>query len=158
MPCNFPLIAEYCIFKGNCKTRYIIDTPACIQHIKGGCHMQYYIKYFQNYVNFKDRSTRMDYWMVVLINIIISLILGTIDRIVFLPMLSVTLLTGLYGLVTIIPSISLAVRRLHDVDRSGLWCLLALVPLVGCIVLIIFFCQSGTQGSNRFGSDPKDMI
>jgi uncharacterized membrane protein YhaH (DUF805 family) len=50
---------------------------------------------------------------------------------------------------------ALSVRRLHDVDRTGWWYLLGLVPFLGGIVLLVWFCTDGTRGSNRFGADPK---
>jgi uncharacterized membrane protein YhaH (DUF805 family) len=64
----------------------------------------------------------------------------------FLPIVSL-----IVSLVFLLPSIAVAVRRLHDTDRSGWWLLMFLLPLVGFIVLIVFLCQRGTQGQNRFG-------
>lgn len=66
--------------------------------------------------------------------------------------------SGILSLVLLIPSISVAVRRLHDIDRSGWWYLLFLIPLIGAIVLLIFFVKSGTAGDNRFGPDPKAVV
>ncbi len=57
----------------------------------------------------------------------------------------------LVSLALILPSIAVGVRRLHDTDRAGWWYLLVFVPLIGFIVLIVFWCQQGTQGRNRFG-------
>lgn len=54
-------------------------------------------------------------------------------------------------LVLFIPSLSVSVRRLHDIDRTGWWLLLGLIPILGWIVLIVFACQKGTAGANRFG-------
>ena len=56
-----------------------------------------------------------------------------------------------HGLLTI----SVTIRRLHDTDRSGWWYLLNFIPIIGDIVLLIFMCQKGTEGENRFGKDPK---
>jgi len=47
--------------------------------------------------------------------------------------------------------IALAVRRLHDTDRSGWWLLIGLIPIVGSLVLLVFYILPGTQGQNRFG-------
>jgi uncharacterized membrane protein YhaH (DUF805 family) len=69
-------------------------------------------------------------------------------RIIGLPIIAWTFI-----LATILPLLSVSVRRLHDLDRSG-WCvLLDLVPLVGWIILLIWFCTKGTDGPNRFGAD-----
>ncbi|HEY2532705.1 MAG TPA: DUF805 domain-containing protein [Xanthobacteraceae bacterium] len=59
----------------------------------------------------------------------------------------------IFTLATFLPGLSLAVRRLHDLDRSGWWCLVFLIPLIGVIILIIWFCSKGTDGPNRFGPD-----
>ena len=55
----------------------------------------------------------------------------------------------------IIPNIAVGVRRLHDTDRTGLWMLLAFIPIIGSIVLLIFFLQDSQTGDNRFGANPK---
>src|SRR3546814_14139645 len=57
-------------------------------------------------------------------------------------------------LALLLPSLACAVRRLPDTDRSGWWLLLGLVPFVGAIILIVFYCLEGTKGPNRFGADP----
>jgi uncharacterized membrane protein YhaH (DUF805 family) len=62
---------------------------------------------------------------------------------------------GLYALATLIPGLALGVRRLHDVDRSGWWLLLAIIPLIGALVLFVWAVSEGTRGSNQFGDDPK---
>jgi uncharacterized membrane protein YhaH (DUF805 family) len=67
----------------------------------------------------------------------------------------VGLLGGIYGLAIIIPSIAVSVRRLHDIDRTGWWVLISLVPVIGTIVLLVFAVLDGTPGENRFGPNPK---
>ncbi|MBN9145709.1 MAG: hypothetical protein ABT10_10925 [Novosphingobium sp. SCN 63-17] len=64
-------------------------------------------------------------------------------------------LVGLIALFTLIPSYTVSIRRLHDIDRSGWWLLVWLVPFVGWFVLLIFFCLDGTYGRNRYGDDPR---
>lgn len=64
-------------------------------------------------------------------------------------------LVGLIALFTLIPSYTVSIRRLHDIDRSGWWLLVWLVPFVGWFVLLIFFCLDGTYGRNRYGHDPR---
>jgi uncharacterized membrane protein YhaH (DUF805 family) len=59
----------------------------------------------------------------------------------------------LFSLATLLPGLAVAVRRLHDLDSSGWWILLFLIPLVGAIILIVWFCTKGTDGPNRFGPD-----
>jgi uncharacterized membrane protein YhaH (DUF805 family) len=67
----------------------------------------------------------------------------------------------LYSLVifgTLLPHLAVSVRRLHDVNRSGWWYLFGLVPLLGTIVLLVWFCTDGTRGPNSFGADPKASV
>ena len=66
-------------------------------------------------------------------------------------------LTGLFALGILIPHLAVMVRRLHDTDRSGWWLLLGLLPLLGGLVLLIFFIIGGTRGPNRFGPDPVEV-
>jgi uncharacterized membrane protein YhaH (DUF805 family) len=63
-------------------------------------------------------------------------------------------LATLFWLATIIPDLAVTVRRLHDTDSSGWWILLGLIPLIGMVVLIVWWCQKGSRGYNRFGADP----
>jgi len=63
-------------------------------------------------------------------------------------------LLGLFFLASFLPAISVIVRRLHDTDRSGWWYWIGLIPLVGAILLLVWFCTRGTSGPNRFGPDP----
>lgn len=113
--------------------------------------MQWYIDALKNYVVFTGRSRRKAYWMFVLVNIIIAIILAVIGGVIG----DNGLLGGLYNLAVLLPSIAIGIRRLHDTDRVGWWLLLALIPLVGVIILIVFYAQDSTPGPNRFGPNPK---
>ena len=115
--------------------------------------------FFKNYANFQGRSSRGAYWWLILINILIGFGLGVIDGLVFTDMVLSTggfgILGGVYSLATLIPGLALSFRRLHDVDKTAWWLLLALIPLIGAIVLIIFTVQEGTSGTNKFGPDEE---
>lgn len=104
---------------------------------------------FSNYVNFSGRAQRSAYWWWVLFTVIVDIVASLIDAAI-----SAQIIATIAGLALLLPSIAVGVRRLHDLDKSGWWLLIALVPLVGIIVLIIFFVQKGTTGPNRFGPDP----
>jgi uncharacterized membrane protein YhaH (DUF805 family) len=69
--------------------------------------------------------------------------------------LATPFLTGLLSLALLLPYLGIAVRRLHDTDRSGWWILIGLVPIVGIILLIVWYCTAGTAGPNTYGPDPK---
>ncbi len=106
-----------------------------------------------NYMNFTGRARRQEYWMFVLFNVIFAVVLSIVDRMLFggRPLLS-----GVLALALFLPSLGVAVRRLHDTDRSGWWLLMVLVPLLN-IVVLVFLCLEGTRGPNRFGGDPKTL-
>jgi len=102
------------------------------------------------YIDFNTRSSRSEYWFWVLFVILLSIVAGVIDNLLFGSSILGTLVT--LGL--LVPGIAVGVRRLHDIDRSGWWYLIALIPLIGALVLIYWFVQPGTPGSNEFGDNP----
>jgi uncharacterized membrane protein YhaH (DUF805 family) len=104
---------------------------------------------FSNYVNFSDRACRSEYWYWVLFAVIGVIVTKIIDYAIGYP---VTYF--IFSLAIFLPGLAVGIRRLHDLDRSGWWILLSLIPLVGAIIVIVWFCSQGTQGANRFGQDP----
>jgi uncharacterized membrane protein YhaH (DUF805 family) len=104
---------------------------------------------FSNYVNFSGRACRSEYWYWVLFVILADIVAGIIDY-----LLGMQIVSSLFGLVTLLPGIAVSIRRLHDLDRTGWWILLALIPLIGWIILLIWYISKGTDGPNRFGPDP----
>ncbi|MFP1528506.1 DUF805 domain-containing protein [Escherichia coli] len=113
--------------------------------------MQWYLSVLKNYVGFSGRARRKEYWMFTLINAIVGAIINVIQLILGLEL---PYLSMLYLLATFLPVLALAIRRLHDTDRSGAWRPF-FVPFIGWLVLLVFFCTEGTSGSNRYGNDPK---
>jgi uncharacterized membrane protein YhaH (DUF805 family) len=103
------------------------------------------------YATFTGRARRSEYWWFALAQIIASFVASALDQ-----ALGTILLSLLVGLGLLIPSIAVGVRRLHDTGRSGWWLLIAFVPLVGAIVLIVFFVQDSQPGTNQYGPSPKD--
>jgi uncharacterized membrane protein YhaH (DUF805 family) len=105
---------------------------------------------FQNTFNYQGRASRSAYWWFALATGIVYLVLD----IILVQGIGGGAGVGLYSLLalaSIIVSLSLLIRRLHDIDRSGWWVLIALIPFVGSIVLLVFACLAGTPGPNRFG-------
>ena len=105
---------------------------------------------FKRVVDFEGRSTRSEYWwwtlFVFLVNILTTIIdSGSSNHLV--------LLINIVALVLLFPGIGISIRRLHDVDRSGWWLFIFLVPIFGFILLLVWACTKGTTGPNRFGSD-----
>ena len=119
--------------------------------------MGWYIEALKKYAVFGGRSRRKEYWYFVLFSLIVSLVLSAVDALLGTSGFAsnVGLLGGIYGLAIIIPSIAVSVRRLHDIDRTGWWVLISLVPVIGTIVLLVFAVLDGTPGENRFGPNPK---
>ena len=111
--------------------------------------MNYYIDVLKKYAVFNGRASRMEYWMFVLISFIISIILSIVDNAIHSPMLE-----SIYGLAVFVPSIAVGVRRLHDTGKSGWWLLIALIPVVGAIVLIVFFILDSQPGDNAYSTNP----
>jgi uncharacterized membrane protein YhaH (DUF805 family) len=114
---------------------------------------------FSKYATFEGRARRSEYWWFVLFNLIVSIILGA----AFGGghgmgeggmMMGGNLVSTLWSLATLLPAIAVGARRLHDIDRTGWWLLISFIPLIGWIVLIVFFASRGSAGPNRFGNDP----
>lgn len=103
---------------------------------------------FKNYVGFEGRASRSEYWYWTLFSVIATIIAGTMDSFVGLGFFSGVVSLGLF-----LPSLAVAFRRLHDLDRTAWWLLLSFT-IIGAVVLLIWFCLRGTVGPNRFGSDP----
>lgn len=104
---------------------------------------------YANYTTFSGRAPRSEYWLFVLYQCLIGVACGLL-----VPFGIGRALLWLFVLANLLPGICVTVRRLHDTDRSGWWYWIALIPLVGAILLLIWFCTRGTSGANRFGPDP----
>ena len=121
--------------------------------------MKYFLYCLQHYADFTGRARRSEYWYFVLFNFIVSILiglsLGVIAGLLNVPAL--VYLAYLWSLAVFIPSLAVSVRRLHDIGRSGWWLLLSLIPLVGAIILIIWYCKDSQPGANQYGSNPKEM-
>lgn len=118
--------------------------------VKNNDTIDFFLRAYRNYVNFQGRDTRQQYWMFYLFYMIAYIVLSVIDAVIGTG----GILGGIFALGSLLPSIAIATRRLHDTNRSGWWQLLVLIPLIGAIVLIIFLAQKGTMGDNKFGKDP----
>jgi uncharacterized membrane protein YhaH (DUF805 family) len=119
--------------------------------------MSRFIEALKKYAVFSGRSRRKEYWYFVLFVVIITIALNVIDSLfgTHHRASGAGLLSSIFSLAILIPSIAVSVRRLHDIDRTGWWVLISLVPLVGWIVLLIFHVQDSTPGTNRYGPNPK---
>nr|MDT0661353.1 DUF805 domain-containing protein [Micromonospora sp. DSM 115978] len=111
------------------------------------------------YVGFQGRARRAEYWWFVLFSLLVGIATSILDSALGTDFENSSLSGGFFNLIAnlalLLPSLAVAVRRLHDTDRSGWWILIGLIPLLGAIVLLVFFVKDGTPGQNRFGPSPK---
>jgi uncharacterized membrane protein YhaH (DUF805 family) len=109
---------------------------------------------FSKYVDFSGRAPRSEYWWFALFLLLLNIVAAVIDVLVFGAADGLGIVSIVLGLATLLPSIAVGVRRLHDIDRTGWWYLIIFIPIIGAIVLIIFFVLAGTSGDNNYGPDP----
>ncbi len=113
---------------------------------------RYFVDYLKkDYVKFDGRVSRRQYWMFALFSFLISFVLGIIGGLI--PVLGIISL--LYVLALVVPSVGLSIRRLHDLNLSGWFFLICLIPFVGVIALLILFCLPGDAKANNFGPANK---
>jgi len=127
--------------------------------------MKWYLEVLKKYTDFNGRARRTEYWMFVLFNLIFIVAAGVLDNIFGTTFkmdagygataMPYGWLYMLYALFVLIPSLAVAIRRLHDLGKSGWMLLVALIPLIGGIWLLILFVTAGVQGENKYGPDPK---
>lgn len=119
---------------------------------------------YSNYAKFSGRARRAEYWWFYLFYLIVYLVLGVVDSLLFgttttgdgsfSASTDTPILSGIFALGSLIPNLAVGVRRLHDINRRGWWLLIALIPLVGIIILIVWLAKAGDKGANQYGGDP----
>lgn len=119
----------------------------------------------KNYANFSGRARRKEYWMYGLFYVLFMLILVIASAVICAMMemnsleinrVVIFIVICAY-LALLIPTLAVLVRRLHDINKSGWWCLISFVPYVGIIILFIFALLDSTPGRNQYGENPKNM-
>lgn len=106
----------------------------------------------KQYINLQGRANRKQYWMYFLFYFIVEIVLGILSSMDNILGFLFAICLVLYGLALLLPSLSIAVRRLHDSNHSGWWLLITVIPLIGPFVLLLFMVWPGTPGPNRFGN------
>lgn len=119
--------------------------------------MNHYLSVLKKYAVFNGRSSRSEYWFFALFNTIILFILSLVDVSTgtYNVISNYGVLSGLYLLAILIPSIAVGVRRLHDIDKSGWMILVSLIPFIGWIWIFILMVTDSTPGENKYGPNPK---
>ncbi|MCT2409084.1 DUF805 domain-containing protein [Chryseobacterium antibioticum] len=121
--------------------------------------MKWYLKVLKQYADFKGRARRTEYWMYILFNMIFAIIAAVLDNLLGLKFnqeIPYGFIYLIYALATFIPGLAVMVRRLHDVDKSGWWVFISLIPIVGTIWLLVLLATDGTPGANQYGVNPKE--
>lgn len=126
--------------------------------------MEWYLAAWKKYAVFSGRSRRKEYWDFVLLNSLASIILSIIDSNIGASIntdygIGIGILSSLFSLAILVPNLAVSVRRLHDTNHSGWWLFLGLIPLLGGIVLLVFYLTDSQPGDNQYGPNPKvEMI
>jgi len=112
---------------------------------------------FAKYVGFSGRARRSELWYFVLFTFLVGIVTSILDAVLGTGYDDTTggLVNTLGSLVLFLPSLAVGVRRLHDTDRSGWWILIGIIPIVGWILLIVWYCTDTKPGDNQYGPDPK---
>lgn len=119
--------------------------------------MNWYVEVLKKYTVFEGRASRSEFWYFTLVNMIVFLICGILDQVLFseLNALVTPVFTSIYFLAILLPAIGVHIRRLHDTGRTGWWLLLNFIPFIGFIVLFIFYVTDSDPGLNKYGPNPK---
>ncbi|MBB4606893.1 uncharacterized membrane protein YhaH (DUF805 family) [Xanthomonas arboricola] len=160
---TFSAQGGYGNMRGRCTVHRITDSAHCA--LSGENTMEWMLLPLKRYADFNGRSRRKEYWMFMLLQAIVLLVLGGLFGIAAALMGGengpgalawlVAAVIGIVVLALIVPSIAVTVRRLHDQGKSGWFYLISLVPYVGGFIVLVFMCLEGTPGPNEYGENPK---
>ncbi len=112
--------------------------------------MNWFIQAFKKYAVFNGRARRKEFWMYYLFLMIFMVVAAVIDA-----LMGSFVLSAVFTLATLVPTLSVYIRRLHDTGRSGWWILISLIPVVGGLVLFYFLISDGGVEDNQYGESPK---
>ena len=101
---------------------------------------------FENYTNFRGRAVRSEYWYWSLFNVLVTAAGWIVDS-----SIRTSLVSALIGLALFLPGLAVTFRRLHDTDHSGWWIWIAIIPIIGFIVMLVFLTKAGDPAPNRYG-------
>lgn len=120
--------------------------------------LNYYFDVLKKYAVFNGRAGRKEFWMFVLIDFIVMIIISVIDHYAgWTDKSGNGPLNLIYNLATLLPRLGLAIRRLHDTGRSGWYLLLNLIPIIGWIITFVYAVQDSQAGTNKYGPNPKGI-
>lgn len=110
------------------------------------------------YVDFSGRARRSEFWYFVLFSFLVQVVASILDSIIGTDYDTASggLISTVASLGLLLPSIAVSARRLHDIGRSGWWQLIGIIPIIGWILVIVWYCTDTRPGENQYGPDPKD--
>lgn len=122
--------------------------------------MKYFSAAMKKYADFEGRASAREYWMFYLMYVVFTLGFALLDLLfrTYSSNNSPGLFTGLYGLAVLLPSLAIAVRRLHDTNKAGGWYFISFIPLIGAIWFIFLLVAEGDTAANRFGPLPEKIV
>lgn len=124
--------------------------------------MNWYLAVLKKYAVFSGRARRKEYWMFVLLNMIFCIIAIALDKILGIEFDCLYYPYGpiytIYVLAVFIPGLAVAIRRLHDVGKSGWMYLICLIPIIGTIWILVLLIKDSDQGENKYGANPKEIV
>ena len=120
--------------------------------------MKWFLKVLQQYSDFDGRARRKEFWIFMLFNWMFGAVASTLDIVLGFSWGYFFLLNGLYSIVLLIPSLAVAVRRLHDIGKSGWMLLILMIPVIGGIWMLVLLLREGNSFENEYGPNPKGVI
>lgn len=120
-----------------------------------GLVMNYYSICLSKFADFSGRARRREYWTFALVNCLIALLLLILGLAFGEDSPASNILVTIFYLIMLIPNLSVSVRRLHDIGKSGWWLFIGLVPLVGSLLLLVWSFMDSEEGENQYGENPK---
>ncbi|MEP7257609.1 MAG: DUF805 domain-containing protein [Flavitalea sp.] len=122
--------------------------------------MKHYLAVLKKYAQFTGRAGRSEYWYFILFNVIFAVAAMILDNLFGLTFANIPygFIYAAYALALFLPGLGAAVRRLHDVNKSGWFILIALIPLAGPIWLLVIMATKGTDGENKYGLNPDGNL
>jgi uncharacterized membrane protein YhaH (DUF805 family) len=117
--------------------------------------MHWYTDVIKKYAVFNGRAARPEFWWFVLCNAIVALVINVVVGVI-VGRSSGQVVSDLYSLAVLLPSLGVGIRRLHDTNRTGWWYLLVFIPIIGWIVLIVFLAMASDPGPNTYGPNPQN--
>lgn len=121
--------------------------------------MEWYLKVLKQYADFNGRARRKEYWMFVLFNVIFTIAAAILDNVLGIAIEGIGYgpIYFIYALGILIPSLAVAVRRLHDIGKSGWMIFIVLIPIIGSIWLLVLLVKDSQPGENEYGPNPKEV-